>query len=55
MKSDIVKRTNSEEYISGHIDGLELGLHIVKRHLTKQSTQQEEDVYVCSECGYNWG
>ena len=39
MKSDVVKRTNSEEYINSYIDGLELSLHIVKRHLTSRRSR----------------
>ena len=42
MKSDVVKRTNSEEYINGYVDGLELSLHIVKRYLTSPSGKAEK-------------
>lgn len=39
MKSDIVKKTNSEEYVNGYIDGLELALHIVERHLPEEDRE----------------
>lgn len=41
MKSDVMKRMNSEEYISGYVDGLELALHIIKRHLTSKLNTDE--------------